>query len=215
MLTYLFNGGWIMVPLMGLSILAIAVIIDRMRAFRVAEIDPNMRKDVDAALKADDVEKAILACEKYEGPVAAVILRGLRRYRKMLQKKRSVAEIEMTVKAVMDDYAPKALFGLERRLNLLVMIASVSPLLGMTGTVVGMIKSFDKYAEVAGLDPGAVGGGIAEALITTATGLIVAIPAVVAYNIFTRRIDEQTVAIEESMRDLAEHISDRELDKAA
>ena len=80
----------------------------------------------------------------------------------------------------MEEYAPKALRPLENRLNLLVLVAAIAPLLGMTGTVTGMISSFDVMASSAGLDPGAVAGGIGEALITTAAGLIVAMPCAVS-----------------------------------
>jgi len=208
MLEYLFDGGPLMIPLMLLSMLAVAVIIDRWRAFRAAAGDnAALATQVRDALDRNDVEGSIRLCEKSEGPVAAVLLAGLDKYRKMLADRRSISDIETSVGAVMADYAPSALSGLEQRLNLLVLIASVSPLLGMTGTVTGMIKSFDKMAEAAGLDPSAVAGGISEALLTTATGLLVAIPAVVAYSVFTRKLDEQTVEIESAMRDVADAIS--------
>jgi biopolymer transport protein ExbB len=74
--------------------------------------------------------------------------------------------------------------------------------------VTGMIKSFDKMAASAGLDPAAVSGGIAEALITTAAGLLVAIPAVVAYNLFTRRVEEFNISIEECVTDVVTAISE-------
>ena len=85
----------------------------------------------------------------------------------------------------------------------------MAPLLGMTGTVTGMIKSFDKMAESAGLDPGAVAGGISEALITTATGLLIAIPAVVAYNLFSKRIEAYLLGVEEMVGEVIGYISER------
>ena len=89
------------------------------------------------------------------------------------------------------------------------LIATVSPLLGMTGTVTGMIRSFDKFAESAGMDPGAVGGGISEALLTTATGLLVAMPALIAYNLFSRRVDDYILLVEQMISDVVTFISDR------
>ncbi len=70
-----------------------------------------------------------------------------------------------------------------------------------------MIKSFDKMAETAGLDAGAVAGGISEALITTASGLLIAIPAVIAYNIFAKKVDSYTVQIDEVLQELVDFIS--------
>jgi len=209
MLTYLLDGGPIMFPLLVLSMLTLAIIIDRVRAFRAAGANFNdLRRDVNQHLLDDDLAAAIVRTEKEDGPVAASLLVGLQRYAKMRGRDRNPEEIETAVSKTMEDYAPKAISGLEKRLNLLVLIASVSPLLGMTGTVTGMIKSFDEMAASAGLDPAAVSGGISEALITTAAGLLVAIPAVVAYNLFTRRVEEYNIAIEECVTDLVAAISD-------
>ncbi|MCC5848398.1 MAG: MotA/TolQ/ExbB proton channel family protein [Verrucomicrobia bacterium] len=209
MLTYILDGGPIMWPLMILSILTFAIIIDRVRAFRAAGSDfDDLRREVNENLLDEKIDEAITRVEAADGPVAACLLVGLQRYRKMRERKREPEEIETAVSKMMEDFAPKAISGLEKRLNLLVLIASVSPLLGMTGTVTGMIKSFDKMAEAAGLDPAAVSSGIAEALITTATGLIVAIPAVVAYNLFSRRVEEYNIAIEECVTDVVTAISE-------
>lgn len=209
MLTYLLDGGPIMLPLLILSILTLAIIIDRIRAFRAAGDNfDELRLDVNQRLMDEELDEAIQRTEQEDGPVAACLLVGLQRYRKMRLRQRKPEEMETAVSKTMEDYAPKAISGLEKRLNLLVLIASVSPLLGMTGTVTGMIKSFDKMAASAGLDPAAVSGGIAEALITTAAGLIVAIPAVVAYNLFSRRVEEYNIAIEECVTDVVTCISE-------
>ncbi len=209
MLNFLLDGGPIMLPLLILSVLTLAIIIDRVRAFRAASGDvDSLRRDVNQHLMDAELDAAIARTQKEDGPVAACLLAGLHRYRKMRERGRKPEEIETAVSKTMEDYAPKAISGLEKRLNLLVLIASVSPLLGMTGTVTGMIRSFDKMAESAGLDPAAVSGGISEALITTAAGLLVAIPAVVAYNLFTRRVEEFNIAIEECVTDIVTAISE-------
>jgi biopolymer transport protein ExbB len=209
MLTYILDGGPIMWPLLFLSILSFAIIIDRIRAFRAAGAGfQDLRREVNQDLLDAKLDAAIERVEASDGPVAACLLVGLQRYRKMQNRGRMPEEIEMAVSKTMEDYAPKAISGLEKRLNLLVLIASVSPLLGMTGTVTGMIRSFAQMAQDAGLDPGAVSGGISEALITTAAGLIIAIPAVVAYNLFSRRVEEFNIAIEECVTDLVTAISE-------
>ncbi len=205
MLEILLDGGWMMLPLLLCSIAVVAIIIDRARAFRAAAVDFNgLRKNVRDLLFAGKTGEAIDACAASSGPVAATLLVGLQRYERMKAKGRSLQDMETTVTKTMEDYAPKAINGLEKRLNALILISGISPLIGMTGTVTGMISSFDAMAASAGLDPGAVAGGISEALITTAAGLIIAIPAVIAYNVFVRRIEDYTMAIESGITDVAE-----------
>lgn len=209
MLGFLLDGGWMMLPLVVCSVVGLAILIDRARAFRAAGSGHDaLRKQVRQLLDGRRIDDAVALCEQSDGPVAATLLAGLSRYRRMLAKDKRPEEIEIAVSKTMEDYAPKALQGLEKRLNVLVLIASISPLLGMTGTVTGMIRSFDVMASSAGLEPGAVAGGIAEALITTAAGLLIAIPAVVAYNVFVRRVEDYTVAIEAGTADLVESISE-------
>ena len=208
MLTYLLEGGPIMIPLTLLSVLSVAIIIDRMRAFRAADMDTlALRVSVTDALELGDLDGAIENCEAATGPVASVLLAGLSKYRSLVLLRRAPTECEIAVSKTMEDFAPSVLADLEKRLNLLVMIASVSPLLGMTGTVTGMIKSFNKMSEMTGLETAAVAGGISEALITTAAGLIIAIPAVVAYNIFHKRVGNYVIEIEQTVSDVLDFIS--------
>ena len=185
MMGYLMDGGWMMLPLLACSIGLLAVVIDRVRAFRAAsKCDPvKVRAAVREAVAAGDIGKAKAACEETEGPVAAVLMTGLQRLEHMKAKGKSEADIEAGVSKAMEDYAPKAMKGLEQRLGAMVLISSVAPLLGMCGTVTGMINSFSVMAEAAGLDPGAVAGGISEALITTAAGLIASLILIFPYNI--------------------------------
>jgi len=202
------DGGWMMIPLLFCSIAMVAVIIDRARAFRAAgKLDPEaLRAEVNELLLANNVQGAIAACEKSDGPVAATVLTGLNRLTAMKAKNKAPNEIEEGVTKAMEDYAPKALGGLEKRLGTMVLISSISPLIGMTGTVTGMINSFSVMAEAAGLDPGAVAGGISEALITTAAGLIIAIPGVVAYNMFQRKVEEWTTQLESAVAEVSQAI---------
>ncbi|MBQ6246582.1 MAG: MotA/TolQ/ExbB proton channel family protein [Kiritimatiellae bacterium] len=209
MLGILIDGGSMMIPLLACSIAAIAIIIDRARAFRAANVDfAGLRATIRECLAKGDIEAAMDACEKSSGPVAATMLTGLQRYQRMKARGRTMTEMQTTVTKTMEDYAPKAIHGLEKRLNAMILISGISPLIGMTGTVTGMISSFNAMAEAAGLDAGAVAGGISEALITTAAGLIIAIPAVVAYNYFTSRIEVYNMAIEAGITDIAEAIEE-------
>ena len=209
MMNYLMDGGWMMLPLLICSIVMVAVIIDRCRAFRAAaKLDPKaLREKVVACAGAGDLDGAAKACAESEGPVAAVLLTGVERLARMRQKGKGEAEIEAGVTKAMEDYAPKAMGGLEKRLGTMVLVSSISPLIGMCGTVTGMINSFSVMAEAAGLDAGAVAGGISEALITTAAGLIIAIPGVVAYNMFQKKVEEWNVQLETAIADFSQAIA--------
>lgn len=208
MLGILLDGGWMMLPIVACSVFGLAVIIDRCRAFHAAgAAHEALRKRVVTALRADDPTAAAKICEDAGGPVAATVLAGLNRFTILRERGRRPDEIEAMVTKTMEEYAPKALHGLQKRVNYLVLIASISPLLGMTGTVTGMIRSFDVMAASAGLDPGAVAGGIAEALITTAAGLLVAIPAVIAHSAFNKRLDDYTATMENCLSDIVDFIN--------
>ena len=209
MMNYLMDGGWMMLPLLICSIVMVAAIIDRVRAFRAAAaLDPKGLRAKVVALVADGkLADAADACRASAGPVAAVLLTGLEKLERLQRKGKSEAEIEAGVTKAMEDYAPKAMSVLEKRLGMMVLIASISPLIGMCGTVTGMINSFSVMAEAAGLDAGAVAGGISEALITTAAGLIIAIPGVVAYNMFQKKVEDWNVQLEAAIADFAQAVA--------
>jgi len=208
MLEYLIKGKWLMGPLLMCSIIAIAVIIDRIRAFRMADSDSfKMRRSVSALLEAHKVDEAIDECGKYHGPVAAVMLAGLDKLRRLANLGRSNTEIEISVSKTMEDYAPHVLEPLEKRLNLLTLIGMISPLLGMTGTVTGMIASFGAISSAGGSQTEAAAVGISEALITTAAGLLIALPALVAQNLLAKRMDKFTLEIEETVIELNDYVS--------
>ena len=209
MLGILMDGGWMMVPLLLCSILGLAVIIDRLRAFHAAgDSHEEFRKSIRKKLEEGDVSEAINLAASSAGPVAATILNGLSRFARLVSREKTVDEAANAAVRSMEEYAPKALRPLEMRLNLLVLVAAIAPLLGMTGTVTGMIASFDVMASSAGLDPGAVAGGIGEALITTAAGLLVAMPCAVYYNIFSRKIDDLSATIDTALADIMETIGE-------
>ena len=209
MMNFLMDGGWMMLPLLVCSIVLVAVIIDRVRAFRAAaKLDPKaLRTDVVARLASGDIEGAANACRASEGPVAAVLLTGLEKLERLRRKGKGEAETEAGVTKAMEDYAPKAMGVLEQRLGTMVLVSSISPLIGMCGTVTGMINSFSVMAEAAGLDAGAVAGGISEALITTAAGLIIAIPGVVAYNMFQKKVEDWNVQLETAIAEFAQAVA--------
>jgi biopolymer transport protein ExbB len=207
MLEYILDGGICMWPLLVCSLIAVAVLIDRTRAFRAAVSDTfKLREEVRDSLADGKLEDAVAACQRASGPVAAVLLVGLDKYRRLLRSGRNMAEIETNVSKTMEDYASHALEPLERRMNLLTLTATIAPLLGMTGTVTGMIKAFTSMG-IHGVDAEGVASGIAEALITTAVGLFIAMPAAAGYNIFMKKIDLFIMEIEQTTTEVLDLVS--------
>jgi biopolymer transport protein ExbB len=199
---YMSKGGPIMWVLLAFSIVALAFIIERFIALRRAKINVNefLAKIRKALIVNHSVRDAIKICEQYRGPVASIMKAGLLKYGQPKE------DIEKTI----ENAALYEMGRLERGLVVLATVANVAPLLGFLGTVTGMIKSFDALQEAGLSDPGLVAGGISEALITTATGLAVAIPVQIAYNYFMSRINKFVRDIETAANMLVETFTEME-----
>ncbi len=189
-------GGMWMWPLLILSLLALTCIIERLIVFTKARINVNefLTKIRKALLVNRNVKEATKVCEQYQGPVASVTKAGLLRHGQVRE------DIEKTI----ENAALYELDRLEKRMGVIATTANVAPMIGFLGTVTGMIKSFKSLADVGLTDPGRVAIGISEALITTATGLIVAIPAQLAYNWYTVKINRFVRDIETATNMLME-----------
>lgn len=208
MLEFIFDGGFLMYPITLASILGFAVIIDRYCAFRTAaRNNEGLRTRVLAALNEGRFDDAVNECTTVGGPVAAVLLLGIQKFLKLKDTGRNMGEVSAIVKTSMEDYAPRIIGTLDRNIGVLPIVASLAPLLGMTGTVTGMISSFNAMASATTLEATTVSAGISEALITTAAGLLVAMPAVIAYNIFSRKVDAYTADIENVCTSLVDFIA--------
>ncbi len=199
-----------MIPLMLCSLVAIAVVYDRWFSFREnRRIDiRSLRSKVQAYLSENNISGAISECEVAGGPVASVMLAGLRSYKQLLAKNEGTETMRLVIGQVMQDYSAQAMSVVNKRLDVLTTIGMAAPLLGMTGTVTGMIASFAGLAEAgsAGGGGGTVANGIAEALITTAAGLLIALAAVIPQSVFFRWADEIELEIEESTCEIVEFI---------
>ncbi len=198
LLETLLKGKIMMVPLMVCSVLALAVFLDRFMAFyRNSKVDVRaLRSQLMRLLREHRVKDAALLCANTPGPISAVLLSGLQSYMKL--EKRTPENTRITVGQAMEDFSNQSIGAVDKRLWILAMIAAAAPLLGMTGTVTGMIKSFESLAQTAGVDAGKVGIGIAEALITTAAGLIIALGAVIPYSVFISMADKIELDIDEA-----------------
>lgn len=171
-------GGPVMVPLAACSLVSIAVIIERWLYYRRASADTEqLMRQVRAALGRGDLDQARSLCERAPGPVAAVLAAGLH-----------AAWQGRSAEAAMEEHAMAELTHINRRLVVLDTVVTLAPLLGLLGTVTGMIRSFHIVARVGMSHPTGITAGIAEALIATATGLVIAIYSLVAYNYFLDRV---------------------------
>ena len=199
-----------MIPLMLCSLVGIAVVYDRWFSFRQnRRIDTrSLRAKVQARLNEKNISGAISECETTGGPVASVLLAGLRSYKQLNDKNEGTETMRLVVAQVMQDYGAQAMSVVGKRLDVLTTIGMAAPLLGMTGTVTGMIASFESLAAAgsSGAGGGAVALGISEALITTAAGLLIALAAVIPQSVFYRWSDEIELEIEESTCELVEFI---------
>lgn len=181
------KGGPIMVPLVLLSIMGVAVAIEKLINLRNKRvIQSEIVGCIESVKNYSDIPMAIKICRRYNSPFANLIRAGLE------EAKSPPLEIRQT----MEDVGRREMKRMERYLVVLETVAGASPLLGLLGTVFGMIEVFS-VISIAGVgQAGLLSGGIAEALITTAFGLSIGIPALIAYNFFDSRVDLLSVRIE-------------------
>ena len=210
MIEQILKGGALMVPLMLCSLVSLAVVFDRWQAFKANRRIDNrsLRSKVLALLRDNDIAGAISQCEASGGPIASVLLAGLRSYSHLRAKNEGPETMRLVVGQVMEDYSAQAMGVVNKRLDVLTTIGVAAPLLGMTGTVTGMIASFAGLAEAGSVGGGGstVANGIAEALITTAAGLLIALSAVIPQSMFNRWSDEIELEIEEATSEVVEFI---------
>ena len=190
-----------MVPLLLCSIVGAVYVIERAISFyRIKRNTPEIFGEVREALLEEDISRSIEICNSEEHPVANTLKAGLLRYGKPHQ------EIEKAMESV----ALHEVAKLERGLWILATVAQIAPLFGFLGTVTGMINSFEALAEVGLGNPKAVAAGIAEALITTATGLTIALPAQYAFNHYTNKVNAYTLDMETTAAMLLETFNETE-----
>ena len=213
MLETIIQGRLMMIPLMICSVLSVAVLIDRVWAFYAnSKIDTRaLRAQLMKFLRRGQVRDAALLCVNTPGPVSAVLLAGLQSYDRL--EKRTPENLRMTVGETMEDYSLHSMNAVEKRLWILSTVGNAAPLFGMAGTVLGMIKSFKKLAEMA--DTAAVAVGISEALITTGAGLLIALGAVIPYNIFTSMASDIELEIDEASSEMLEFLASESESSAA
>ena len=188
MLELVIAGGWLMVLIIACSVLAIAICIERFfipNPKRVAP--PHLLATVWKQIKGEELDAEGLRTLRESSPLGRILAAGLS----------NAHHGREVMKESIEEAAGHVVHELERYLNTLGTIASIAPLLGLLGTVVGMIRVFAQIMVHGTGNASALAGGISEALITTAAGLSVAIPALVMHRYYTGRIDAIVVRLEQ------------------
>jgi len=198
------KGGPVMYLIMILSVISLGIIIERMYNLNRARIDSQkFMDDIINFLKHNKIIESIEMCNKTPGPIAHIIKAGI------LKHDRSRPEI----KEAIDEAAQLEIPRMEKHLPILATIAHIAPLLGLLGTVSGMIKAFqviqNKAATMTPVNPADLAGGIWESLLATLAGLLVAIPTYVAYNYLVNQVDSLAYDMERSATDLVNLLSSR------
>ena len=181
-------GGWVMGIIALLSFLTIYLFVERMITLRRAKTDrESIMSRVRDYVQAGDIHGAMAFCESKDKPLTRILMHGLERLG------RPIAEIQDAVHAA----GKYETFELEKRTDLLASLAGIAPMLGFLGTVSGMIKAFQEIQRLQGnVNPSVLAGGIWEALLTTAAGLVVGIMAFFFYNFLLGRINRRVNELE-------------------
>ena len=197
------DGGYLVVALVALTIMVTTFIVERLLSLRKAQGKESLTtflRAVQKAINEKDINGAIDACDRQRGSCANIIRTGLERYKIVSEsgdvktQNEVMEEVQHSIEEAMMLEVPL----LERNLVALSTIASVSTMVGLLGTVLGMIRSFQAMARAGSPDAIQLSLGISEALINTAGGLIAAIAGILAYNYFTTKVDNFTYMIDEA-----------------
>ena len=174
---FILRGGFMMYPLLLSALVALTVIFERVFVFQKryatsAELVGKVMEQVRSG-KLQDAERI---CKQHQTPIASVLSAGIEHF------ENPVEEMELSMKNQAEAWVPR----LEKRIEIIDTVITAAPLMGLLGTITGMMASFQVLSEKGVNEPNAITGGVAEALIATATGLVIALMCLVAYNYLTR-----------------------------
>jgi biopolymer transport protein ExbB len=197
-----YKGGFLVPVLISLLLLTITFGIERYITIALAGgkgSTQNFIKKVKSLVEGGNVEQAVAECDKQKGSVANVVKAGLHKYAEL--SKNSSIEVDKRIQLIQKDIEETTqleLPMLQRNLPIIATIASIATLMGLLGTVMGMIRSFAALAQAGAPDSVALANGISEALINTALGIGTSALAIILYNVFTTKIDALTYGIDEA-----------------
>ncbi|MCK9425098.1 MAG: MotA/TolQ/ExbB proton channel family protein [Ignavibacteriaceae bacterium] len=200
----IYTGGPLVSLLIAMSIMDVAIIVERVLSLKKAagkKAIPKFFAQVLEDVKAGRIDEGLAACDEQRGSVANILRAALSRYKelsgdtsKKFDAEKALPEVQRSVEEAMMLEVPL----LEKNLIALSTIASIATMIGLLGTVIGMIRSFAALANAGSVDATALATGISEALINTAGGLIVAIIGIVSYNFFVNKVDNFTFQVDEA-----------------
>ena len=199
------RGGLVMYPIILCSILALGVFLERSVSLRKKRIlDQDFISGFRRHWIRRDLDRALRLCKEHDISISRVLRAGLLRHRI------SIADMERAIEAA----GQHEVSLLTANLRTLGVVANLAPMLGLLGTVIGMIKAFSVISQSGTENPGLVASGISEALMTTAAGLIVGIPALAAYHYFRAKIDRYVYEMEHISLEILEGMSREDFSKA-
>jgi biopolymer transport protein ExbB len=197
-------GGWLMVPILLCSVIAAAITVERFWTLRAELVAPrNLLAQVWTWIKNNEMDNRRLREVKSGSPLGQILAAGITSHRRGRE----------VMKESIEEVANHVVHELERYLNTLGTVAAITPLLGLLGTVIGMIKVFTAIQLEGTGNAAVLAGGISEALITTAAGLTVAIPSLFFYRYFQRKVDELVIYMEQEALKLVEVLNTDRTDK--
>jgi len=201
MVHYFLEGGGFMWPILLTLLFGLGFAIERFYSLMMSAVDSQSFFDeITSAINENGSAAAVQVCEETEGPVAAIFNAGLSRMH------RGLRDVE---KAIQNAGSIEMAF-LEKNMIWLNAVITIAPMLGFTGTVVGMIAAFDAIKAANDISPAVVAGGISQALLTTAFGLIVAMIIQTCQNLFVSRIDKLVLDMEEQSVKIMDHLYEQE-----
>jgi len=189
------SGGWLMLPIILCSVAAMAIVAERLWTLRPSRVSPpDLLAEIWKQVRGRQPTAIMLKELRTSSPLGQVLAAGLA----------NAKHGREVMKECIEEAASSVIHELERYLSALGTVGGIAPLLGLLGTVIGMIEIFSGFMEGGMVNAPVLAGGIGKALITTAAGLIVAIPAVFFHRFLTRRVDELVIAMEQDANKLVE-----------
>ncbi|MDH3377301.1 MAG: MotA/TolQ/ExbB proton channel family protein [Gammaproteobacteria bacterium] len=197
------SGGFLMWPILLCSLAASTIIIERLWTLKKRAVTPrDLTEQIRLLVERHDLDEAKIQWIRRSSPLGRILAAGLL----------NINSHRIVMKESIEEAGRHVVHDLERNLNTLGTVAAITPLLGLLGTVIGMIKVFAAITAVGVGDPSVLAGGISEALITTAAGLSVGIPSLIFYRYFRGRINELTISMEQEALHVIELVHGQRVD---
>ncbi|MBD3360502.1 MotA/TolQ/ExbB proton channel family protein [Candidatus Peregrinibacteria bacterium] len=198
---YFLKGGFFMFPILLCSILSLTIFFERLWALQKKKVLPrNFIVEIEHLLRAEKIQESIVLCKASKSPISRILLKGIQKYGKRRDE----------IKEIIEEVGRREAAYLDKYVESLSTIASVSTLLGLLGTIAGMIKIFGVISLQKAVNPSILAGGISEALYTTSAGLSVAIPTLIFYRFISGKSDSLILEMEEYCMRMVELLKERQ-----